>query len=322
MRIRTVLDARSPISSQYLVQTLLLAHSWSAARVAAPLDILVVGELQAAVRARLTELGAGVASIPPHPLRTVARSANKLVGLHEASETPILLVDNDVCFLDDVSDLEGRSVRASVANVTRITGAQWDHIETTTSLRPLELEWASPLAEAEGRSNGREPQTDPKLYLNSGLVWVREPIALGEVWARHLAEIARAFDGHPLSTPKVRGCDQIGLATAVAEIDGFDLLPLAYNYRHVCFQLGGSEQAKVLHLQKLAKRGPPPFSKSVTRYWDRRIVRKIREAGASRRPADPDQEQLVDEALSVRDRVLRIAADAGLDAFDFDPDGA
>jgi hypothetical protein len=55
----------------------------------------------------------------------------------EPSAAPVLLVDNEVCFLGSVSGLDGREVRAGEASNPVINVARWDHIEATTGLAPL-----------------------------------------------------------------------------------------------------------------------------------------------------------------------------------------
>src|SRR5262249_19823447 len=123
---RTVLDARSSASSTYLATTLLLAHSWAALGSSPPLEVVTVGAAPARLLDALRELGAEVMPAQAHPLSPVSMYANKLLGLNASGDTAVLLVDNDVCFLDDVSDLDGRSVRAAVDWKPRVSEAQWE----------------------------------------------------------------------------------------------------------------------------------------------------------------------------------------------------
>jgi hypothetical protein len=316
MRIRTVLDARPTASPRYLTQTLLLAHSWAAWGGDVPLDVIVVGSVSPAVAGRLGELGVGLTTSPPHWLDPVARIANKQLAMQDCSDVPVLVVDNDVCFLSDVSDLEGRNVRASVDSKVRISDQQWSHIETTTGLRPLEVEWCSPAAELAAVERRKPPKMSSNLYLNTGVVWVRDPLEVSSIWTANMNAIREAFDGHPLSTKWVLRSDQAAFAAAVATRGGFDLLSSAYNCRPIHFWLGLSEQPRILHLHKLGEVEPLPLSKTVAAYWDGRIATRIRRPKTARR-ADIEQEKLLDEAMSIRDRVLQLCADAGLDTFDF-----
>jgi hypothetical protein len=210
----------------------------------------MVGAAPSRLVDRLRELGAEVTPAEPHPLFPVSRYANKLLGLKASEEASVLLVDNDVCFLDEVSDLDGRSVRASVEFKARISEAQWKRIAEAARLRPAEIEWIPPQEEANAKAEERPPQPVRHIYLNGGVVWVRNPVALAATWAAHNAAIAEAFDGHPLCTHWVRGDDQASLVTSVAEHGGFDLLPLAYNFRPWCIRLGVGKP-KILHLTRL-----------------------------------------------------------------------
>ena len=60
------------------------------------------------------------------------------------------------------------------------------------------------------------------------------------------------------------------------------------------------------------------LSEALTKLWDIRMIKRIRRdnqnaVGAQRSP--DEQERLLDQAISIRDRVLRIGADADLDSF-------
>jgi hypothetical protein len=311
-RIRTVFDARTTAPSRFAAQVLLLAHSWSAWAARAPLEVFVLGEPPDALSARLRELGADVIPSQPHLLDDISKLANKLVGLQAPSDTPVLLVDNDTCFLDDAPDLGGADVRAAVANRARIDDTQWEHIAEATGLVPVARQWTPLAEELDAATERRTARPNGRLYLNSGVVWARHADALAATWARNIETIARAFDGHPLSSFSVFGCDQAGLATAVAT-GGFELLPVTCNYRPACFQLGLADRPRILHLSELGKKTWPPFSRTLSTYWERRILRQIKRAGGDRR------ERLLDEATSVRDRLLGLVRDAGLDALELRP---
>jgi hypothetical protein len=57
----------------------------------------------------------------------------------------------------------------------------------------------------------------------------------------------------------------------------------------------------------------------LTEYWERSIVKRMkRERKRSGVPAaDPEFERRLDEAVTLRARVLSLVADAGLDTFEF-----
>lgn len=109
-----------------------------------------------------------------------------MVAFQVPSDTPILLVDNDVCFLTDVSELDGRNVRASVEGRARISEAQWEHIAATTELRPIATEWVPLHEEVRAGEKGRSPRPNGRLYLNTGVVWVRQPVVFEEIGRAHV----------------------------------------------------------------------------------------------------------------------------------------
>lgn len=271
----------------------------------------MLGSPPMSVDGRLRELGVELIPSRPHPLDAVARQANKLLGLREPTDGPVLLVDNDVCLLTDVTELEGRNVRATLEGRARVSEEQWDHIAATTGLRPLATEWVPLHEEVRAREKARSPVANGRLYLNSGVVWVRRPLVFEALWAASIEAIANAFDGHPLSTRWVQQSDQVGLATAVAEHGGFDPLSPVYNCYSACLRLGLAEQAKILHLTKLPL-DALGFSNAIVAYWENRVLGKIRRAKSG---TDTEQERILDEATSVRDRLLRLVAESGLDSF-------
>jgi hypothetical protein len=315
LRIRTVVDARQDKPQSYLAATLLLAHSWAAQSRKCSFEVVIVGAAPSELTGRLRELGAELTHAPPHPLESVTTYANKLRGLVASEDGAVLLVDNDVCLLDDVSDLAGRKVQASLTFRARVSEAQWQRIAKTTGLRPLEEEWIPLSEELKAKQEGRAAQPVQRLYLNGGVVWVREPVGFAATWTAHNAAIAHAFDGHPLSDKWVRGLDEVSLVTAAAEHGGFDLLPLAYNYRPWCVRMGSLEP-KILHLTRLCTVEQGPFSQALTAYWEQGPLKWLRR-DVKRSPSEPgaEQEQLLDDAVSLRDRVLTLGAEADLDAF-------
>lgn len=295
--------------------TLLLAHSWANLGGVSPLEVVVVGPAPSELVGRLLEIGVEVTPSPPHPLDPVSRFSNKLLGLRQSEDGAVLLVDNDICFLEDIFDLEGRTIRASFNLRPLISDAQWERIAAETGLKPLEMQWIPPREELKAKWAGQEPMSIEQLYLNTGVVWVREPAAFATTWAAHTAAIARAFDGHQLDTHWVNGDDQAGFSTAAAEHGGFDLLPFTYNCRPGCIR-AGLTQPKILHLVRFGKTPKGRFSEIFTEYWDRRILRRIRRE-RRRWPlpgAENDPERLLDEATELRDRVLDLGAEAGLDS--------
>jgi hypothetical protein len=320
VRIRTVLDARPSAGPRFLLQTLLLAHSWERWAGTSPLDVLVVGEAPAPVEERLRELGAAVIHASAHPLSGLSPWSNKLLALQEPSDGSILVVDNDVCFLADVSDVPSGKLRTTICGRARVSDEQWEYIREATGLEPMKQGWVSLQEELKARRLGRQPKVEQRLYFAAGVAWFRYPTEFAPLWAAGTETISKAFEGHPLSSFRVYGCDQVGFAVAVAQHGGLDLLPPTYNHRPMCFRLG-LPNPKILHLGELGnlKGGMMPFSQLLTVWWQRRILSPIKRLGrdGARWPSRAEEEELLDEAASLRDRVLALGRDAGLDAFDF-----
>jgi hypothetical protein len=318
--IRTVLDARPSSPRRFQLQTLILAHSWDRWARTVPLDVLVVGKAPAPVEERLKELGATVLPCPTHLLNDLSPSSNKLGALKEPSDGPVLLVDNDTCIIEDLSGMEGRSVRSTICGRARVSDEQWKHIRRATGLEPIRREWVSLQSELKAKRAGGTPKVEERLYFASGVSWFREPADFEPLWSDGIARIAKAFQGHPLENFAVHGCDQAGFAVAVAQTGGLDLLPPTYNHRPMCFRLG-LRDPQILHLGELGalKSGMMPFSELLTTWWERRILKPIRQLGSDGAvwPSHQEEARLLDEAVGLRDRVLALGRDAGLDAFDF-----
>jgi hypothetical protein len=62
-----------------------------------------------------------------------------------------------------------------------------------------------------------------------------------------------------------------------------------------------------------------PFSRLLTAWWDRRIMLPIARARDEEVewPSNEEQSRLLDTAAALRNRVLELGRDAGLDAFEF-----
>ena len=158
------------------------------------------------------------------------------------------------------------------------------------------------------------------LYFASGVSWFRDPAEFEPLWSDGIARIAKAFEGHPLENFAVHGCDQAGFAVAVAQTGGIDLLPPTYNHRPMCFRLG-LRDPQILHLGELGalKGGMMPFTQLLTTWWERRILNPIGRLARDGAvwPSGEEKAQILDEAASLRDRVLALGRDADLDAFNF-----
>jgi hypothetical protein len=244
--IRTVLDARRTAGRKYAMQTSLLAASWchhvkggsghSLER------SLVIGETSPALTRFLTSCGATVTSTKPHEHDRFSRYANKLLGVQMAGEAPILLVDNDTCFVADLGDIGAGpdiQVMAGVAGDARVSPAQWEHIERHLRIKPLDFEWCPLKSRWPPSRWGAAPISTRSLREQRCGAAGESTRVRSCVGGAHQANCRGAFDGHPLKTPSVHAfLDQTGLATAIGTWGRFALLDDGLNYRPRCFWMG------------------------------------------------------------------------------------
>lgn len=294
MLIRTVFDARPKAGRKYAMQTILLAASWChyvGDRSTHPLEVLVIGEMSPVMKRLLTSWGVRVTGAEPHESDRMSRHANKLLGAVGAGQTPLLLVDNDTCFVADVDELRaapGIGVMAAAAGRARVSPAQWRYIEERLGLKPLDFVWCSLHEEMAAYRDGTPPRFQRDLYVNSGVVWLAHPAEFGARWAEHMKRIAEVFDGHPLWSSDVGDfLDQAGLATAIGAVGNFALLDDAFNYRPRCFWMGKrrAEQIRLVHMtgMDLAGLGPTfTVEEGVRTFWDARVRSRIGSPGDMR----------------------------------------
>ncbi len=282
MVIRTVFDARPSAGRKYAMQTALLAASWChyvKDRSAHPLEVIVIGEPPATLDDWLRDLRVRVTRVGPHANDGLSRLANKILGLLVGGEPPVLLVDNDTCFVGDLDDVRapaGVDVMAAAAGFVRVSEAQWRYIRERLRLEPLDFEWQPLVEQVASFQKGTPSAVRRDLYVNSGVVWTANPGELGRLWAENVKRIGDLFDGHPLSSASVRGDDQVGLAAAIGTHDKFAWLDDGLNYRPPCFWMGKGERAEIwiVHMtaMTLADLGQTCTVEEVVRkFWDDRV---------------------------------------------------
>ena len=99
-----------------------------------------------------------------------------------AGEAPILLVDNDTCFVADLGDIGAGpdiQVMAGVAGDARVSPAQWEHIERHLRIKPLDFEWCPLKEQMAAFRDGAPPRSRRDLYVNSGVVRLANPREFG-----------------------------------------------------------------------------------------------------------------------------------------------
>lgn len=240
----------------------------------------MVGKLPVRVRLFLSGLGARIVFKHAHSASTHTPTANKLLACE--GETPLLLLDNDTCFVGPglpQSPL-GCEIMAAPAGFPRVTEDQWNFIEEALGLRPLALPWIPLQEAAEARSDARKAKGGRRFYANSGVVWIRSPETFGALWSEHIIRIAQAFGNHPLTSKSVTGSDQAALATAIGSCGGFCLLPGSFNHRPVCFFLEPEVELSptIVHLagMRWAEEGVTDLESAVRIYWEEEVFQRAK----------------------------------------------
>lgn len=274
--MRTVLDLR-PALEKYVSQTLLLAASWHRHRTGgSSLEVYTIGRDSRMLREFLGGLGASCIRIPPGPNDDFSKSSNKIEAAHaDAIGRPVLLLDNDVCFVGGTDELEGLpvgAIAASEAGNMRVSDEQWALIREQLGFPLLRRRFVA--------VNRRSPDgSDPirgdspglpehYLYLNSGVIRLPGGHDHRELWRRHQRGVYELFRDHPLSNDAVTSSDQAGFATSVAAHGEFAWLPIGFNYRRGCFRVGMAtpEQIRILHMTGDVK-GGFGLAQRVEAYW-------------------------------------------------------
>jgi hypothetical protein len=310
MRIRTLLDASEGAPPRYLAEVVLLASTWAAwgrGVAGVSLEVVALGRVPAVVRDRLRDLDVPLLACE-RPRVPQPASANKLAALALPSDGPVLLVDNDVCFLQPVAPFAGRLVRAALADYDRVSPEEWRLVAERTGFEPLRRRW-TPLADA--ALAGRRRHVDD-LYLNSGVAWLREPAVFAGLWQERIDAILTAVEGDPEPPDSLVWSDQAAFATAIAATGGFDLLSTADNFRPSCFAGPLRCTPRILHPTQLRVTGLLPCSQAIRATWEHRVLAPLH-ALAEERGRRARIEAKVERALLVRDRLLGLAAELDLD---------
>lgn len=306
---RTVLDLRSPLD-KYISQTLLLAASWHRHCAGhSALEVATVGGANAPLAGFLDDIGADRAEIPPGPNDDFSRSSNKIEAAHaDPRGRPVLLLDNDVCFVGGVEELgrqPGHAIAAAVAGSPRVTDAQWTCIGDQLGLPLLRRNFLPinkrPLL-APDADDGPPPEAF--LYLNSGVVLFPPGLDHRTPWRTHQRRIHDHFRGHPLASVAVLSSDQAGFATSIAAHGEFAWLPLRYNYRYGCFRLGlePPERIRLLHFTgDIDESTGVGLARRAQAYWDKFILPRIASIPAT---LGPERERRREAALAVLRHVL------------------
>ncbi|MDR7485185.1 MAG: hypothetical protein QN187_07620 [Armatimonadota bacterium] len=225
----TVPDFDGPAATRFELYTLLFLAAWVEHQGASrtwPLHLACIGEPPASVRRLAEEAGASVTVHDPL-LLTPGRTSNKLRGFEVAAMTGrILLVDIDVLILRDLSplaDLVGGGLGVGPATVNHFPEETWRRIYQAVGIPypgPTGTCWCQDDRLADFRRLTEEQRAMCRRmppYFNSGMVMAPGSLDFGTLWARHLRQIVRLFNGG-VALPNWGGGgegDEHALATAV-----------------------------------------------------------------------------------------------------------
>ena len=208
---RTLVDLRSPVA-KFISQTFLMASSWHRhASGEAPLQVGMIGPEEPALTRFLDEVGAVVEPMSPGPNDSFSKSSNKIQASHPAGcGRRVLLLDNDVCFLGGIAELESLpagTIAASEPGNMRVTDAQWRLMQDVLGIALLRRHYSA--------VNARPPIHDHDvadeeafLYVNSGVLLFPAGHDPRASWYSHQSRIRALFEGHALASNAVIGRDQ------------------------------------------------------------------------------------------------------------------
>lgn len=313
---RTVLDLRSPLD-KYVSQTLLLAASWHRHCAGdARLEIVTVGGDSPVLRRFLDGIGVVCSHMAVGPNDDFSKSSNKIGAAHpDPAGGAVLLLDNDVCLLAGIGELQQMptdSIAASVAGSLRINEAQWACIRDDLGFPLLRRQFRA-INDCPAIADG-EPDPENFLYLNSGVVLLPPGHDHRHAWLTLQRRVYDFFREHPLRTAAVTASDQAAFAASVAEHGQFAWLPVRFNYRHGCFRLGLEpvERIAIVHMT-----GDVPNSQElgmgqrIQAYWEHFILSKLAKLPESLPVAEKSRR--VDIAMAVLAATQAIVRDYELE---------
>lgn len=252
--IRTVFDARSR-STKHLYQLLLLSASWhKTVRKTAPMEVMIVGSAPDQLFEFLRKLDIQWLSVPADSNDSFSRTSNTIIGARDKAGYRILLVDNDVVFLGDLSELAQVApdiCMGAVAGSERVDSRRWQVIEDHFGVSLLPSTQV-PLSEhVRHQINAKHtPRPLRNVYVNGGVILIPTGVNFETSWRRYVREIAQLFGNHPLRSECVYGSNMAALAMAITHHGNFQWLDLKYNYRPDCFALNMSSfpEIQIAHL--------------------------------------------------------------------------
>jgi len=265
------------------LSVLLLAASWSQyVKKYANLEIMAIGTLPKNLFNIFKEFGAIVTLIASNINDSFSKTSNTIEGAIPCEKEKILLVDNDVVFvnsIDGLSKIEDTHIAGSIPCNFRVEENQWDIIRDELCLKTLPCS-EIPIKEIyhSELSSSHKVRKLNHVYVNGGVIIIPANVNLKSAWERHVGKIGAFFNSHRLRSGSVYQSNMAGLATAIAAYGKFSWLPIEYNYRPLCFALGMKEadEIKIIHLTDDIKTTSfTSLSLRMEAYWSERIELKI-----------------------------------------------
>jgi hypothetical protein len=251
-------DFTPPRALMFEARTLFFLASWleqfgEKQDAAWRVHICAVGEPPASVRRLAARAGAGI-SVHEPLLPAYGGFANKLRGLEApAGGDGLLLLDADILVHGSLAGLDeiAADLAAARAGKPQVPEVQWrviyDALHLATPAERIASVYGEHRASFERiarRFPGQEAAAGAMLpYFNSGVLLVRRPRDLREVWEDHLRRIPASFAiQSEAPAHAVANGDQVALATALQALRAkgatFQPLPEIYNARLIHFRTG------------------------------------------------------------------------------------
>lgn len=306
MLIRTVLDCRSK-SLKFYTSIYLLVASWDAVLSnKSRLEIVYLGELPTTLRAFLERYQVAHRQVQPDPELVFAPTGNTLLGAtYSAVHDRVLLVDNDVIFLNDAilsQNIPDNTLAGGIAGVVRVSQQQWEIIENEIGLSTLPGGQIVDSSQLPRHSDGVVEITHfPRTYINGGVLLLPKNCTFADVWKDHIIMIHDHFKGTNSETVSVCRSNMAGLATAAASHGKFEWLDAGANYRHFHFLMNARslDAISIIHLTgdtRSHRRANSNFILAgyIVRFWQNHVPRWL-----ARRKTSTDQTSHISNYVSL-----------------------
>lgn len=322
----TVYDGRGEEGLNKLANIVMLAASWSQSVKSGsgfPLVIKAIQVRNDRLLRILEALGAEIAPLDePHALCRYSGTYNKLLALaDQTSDEARILLDNDIVIVDDIAELASlasRSVMAAVADRAHASPSILSEVKSQLGLELIKDDWVPWNDKYEAAASNGVALAVPGLYFNSGVACSPSHSKLFKLWQKHSRLICEHFAGRYDNQKQrgVFGSDQLPFSTAIREHGRFDHLPIGYNYRVFNFWYGELSVPEIRMVHQVGVRRfhvalgeteQHSLSSVIRNYYDAFMIDKIR------CDALGDTDRRLEVVATMRDRVLKILADAGLD---------